>query len=178
MSAVKHGIFIGNRKTQPREYRIWSHMKRRCLDKDNPVYYRYGGRGISVRKEWLDFVNFYKDMGRCPEGLTLERINVDGDYCKENCKWASYLEQSNNRRNTFKITFNGHTKSSRDWERLFSLKRNILYHRIKIKKMPFELAVISKEIQSGFKGKNLAVEVDSNRFEKLISLIQEKGAVK
>ena len=77
----------------------WKAMVSRCTNPDSTGYSYYGGRGIAVCSGWLEsFENFYEDMGERPEGMTLDRIDVDGNYCKENCRWADWSTQMLNRR--------------------------------------------------------------------------------
>lgn len=79
-------------------YEIWSSMKKRCLNKNNEHYKDYGGRGITICDKWLKFENFFKDMGEVPKGLTLDRKNNNKGYYKNNCRWANWKQQANNRR--------------------------------------------------------------------------------
>lgn len=81
-------------------YTSWTAMKSRCLNPNDSSYHKYGGRGISVCDEWMVFVNFFRDMGDRPQGKTLDRINVNGNYEPSNCRWATNTEQSRNRRDS------------------------------------------------------------------------------
>jgi hypothetical protein len=106
-------------------------MSRRCLDPRHPRYRDYGARGVSVCSEWRVFRHFLRDMGDPPEGLTLERIDNDQGYSRENCKWATRAEQNSNRRSTRRLTLAGKTQPIRHWEIELGLSRGALNQRLR-----------------------------------------------
>lgn len=115
-------------------YVVWFDMKRRCFDERDPAYKNYGQRGISVCKEWREsfvcFKEWAENNGYRPQ-LTLERIDNNGNYHPDNCKWVTMKEQSNNRRNNINITFNGQTKTLKQWSESIGLGYNTLWQRWK-----------------------------------------------
>jgi hypothetical protein len=91
-------LWIGNKRKATPEYKAWQHMKSRCLNPMDANYHHYGGRGIKICNRWLKFDNFYEDMGKKPDNLTLDRTNNEGNYEFENCRWATRSQQMINRR--------------------------------------------------------------------------------
>lgn len=123
-----HGM--GNKRV----YRIWSLMKNRCLNANSVDYKRYGGRGIMVCKEWEKFENFWKDMKVSYEpNLTLDRIDNNKGYCKENCRWANKFVQNNNQRKNVFIEFKGEKLTVSQLMRKLNIYTNsgIYYSRLK-----------------------------------------------
>lgn len=116
--------------TDSPEYRSWCSMLTRCTNRASPNYHNYGGRGITVCERWYNFKNFFSDMGHMPAGQTLERINNEGPYCPENCRWASMAEQRRNKRTNRWITHDGQTLCLADWERRQGLVRGRLGRRL------------------------------------------------
>lgn len=100
----KHGHHVNGRPSKT--YKTWQDMISRCSNIKKHNYHRYGGRGITVCERWLIFVNFLQDMGVKPIGLTIERIDNDKGYYKENCRWATVKEQRLNQSTTFIVNFN------------------------------------------------------------------------
>ncbi len=134
---IKHGH--GRRSSQTRIWRAWKSMLQRCEAPNNRGYSRYGGRGISVCERWHDFSNFLADMGERPEGLTLDRINNDGNYEPGNCRWATIKEQSRNKSTNRFIEFNGERRCLTEWAEVLGIKTGTLQARLK--KWPIEQAL-------------------------------------
>jgi len=113
-----------------RAYRTWARIKSRCNNKKNKCYPDYGGRGITYDPRWEKFENFLEDMGEAPKGTSIDRIDNDGNYCKENCRWATSKEQNRNRRNTRYIKLNGVPKPLGEVAESARTKYRIVYQRI------------------------------------------------
>lgn len=115
------------------EYKTLYRCRSRCYNKKYPRYKDWGGRGIRVCQEWLDsFETFYKDMGPRPsEHHSLERIDNNKDYCKENCKWGTEEEQVDNKRNTIRIELNGITKTLSRWAKDLGVNKKSLDRKYK-----------------------------------------------
>ena len=120
----------GMRRT--RVYKIWTGMKERCQRLKSAAYENYGGRGIKVCARWQEFEAFYDDMGDPPsEQHTLDRKDNDGDYEPGNCRWATEIEQHNNRSDNRMLTFQGKTQSMMDWVRETGLPKSTIQKRLK-----------------------------------------------
>ena len=122
---IKHG------KSRNNIYRIWFGIKERCLNKKRHEYYYYGGRGITICDEWLNFENFYRDMGERPsENHSVDRVDNSKGYCKENCRWATKKEQMNNTRKSKIVEYKGVSKTIAEWEDHLSIRKGTLRTRI------------------------------------------------
>ena len=120
--------------SRSRIYRTYSNMIRRCTNPIEIEYENYGGRGIKVCDEWTnDFMNFYNwaIANGYTDKLTIDRIDNDGNYCPENCKWSTYKEQCRNKSNNRIICINGIEKTLVEWSELSGIDRTTIYRRIK-----------------------------------------------
>lgn len=123
---------VTHRKSKHPLYRIWSDMKQRCFNKKNAFYQSYGGRGITVCERWMKFENFYEDMiDGYMQGMQIGRIDNDGWYSKENCRWETAKQQQRNKSNTAYVdTPKGRMKLAEAAE-MYGLSRDCISHRIK-----------------------------------------------
>jgi len=116
-------------------YKSWINMKSRCYAKSDKKYRIYGGRGIKVCDRWkYSFENFLADMGVKPEEFTIDRINSNGDYEPENCRWADIFTQNNNKTNINYVILNGERMGQAQASRILKIHRSAISHRARIKK--------------------------------------------
>lgn len=125
---TKHGH--GKRGEESKTYGSWKGMIERCLNPNRPDYHCYGGRGITIYQRWRKFENFLEDMGEAPEGYQIDRIDNDGNYCKENCKWSTRKEQNRNRRDNTLLTYDGKTQCLAALAEELDINYNTLCSRI------------------------------------------------
>jgi hypothetical protein len=123
-----------------RLFKIWQGMKRRCLNKKADKYLRWGGRGIKICDDWFDFEKFYiwAINNGYKNNLTLDRKNVNGDYCPQNCRWVTAQEQARNRTNNRYLTVNGETKLIVEWAEINDINESTIRHRIASGRNPEE----------------------------------------
>lgn len=125
MRRERHG------KAHTSTYTVWSMMKQRCYNPAHKAYARYGGRGIVVCDRWRNsFAAFLADMGERPGDLTLDRINNDGPYAPENCRWATRIQQGRNMRNNRRIEIDGRSELLIEVVERLSLRSNLVYQRL------------------------------------------------
>lgn len=126
----KHGHC--SRLKPTRVWMCWRNMLSRCLNTKNREYNNYGGRGITVCDSWRDsFAAFLADMGDCPTARhTIERIDNNASYCKENCKWATPAEQNRNKRTNHFLSLNGVTRTLVDWAAIIGIRHATLRERL------------------------------------------------
>jgi hypothetical protein len=123
--STKHGMAAAHRI----EYNVWKDMMGRCNNPKNCNYHRYGQRGIEVAAEWHDPRNFYRDMGPKPEGMSIDRIDDNGNYEPVNCRWANRITQQNNKRDTTYVEYEGVTLGLAQWARILNINYDTLRNR-------------------------------------------------
>jgi hypothetical protein len=113
-------------------------MRRRCHTPDDAQFHYYGGRGITVCERWHVFENFLADMGECPPGHSIERIDNDGNYEPGNCRWIKRERQMNNTRRSVWIEWRGKRQTSTDWAHEFGVHPMRFRYLQKIRGLPME----------------------------------------
>ena len=120
--------------SRTRLYRIFQSIKARCYYTKHQQYHNYGGRGIKICDEWLNDFNKFRDWAMdngYSEELTIDRIDVNGDYEPDNCRWATHKQQSNNRRDNHIIEFNGESHTVTEWADITGINEATMFNRIK-----------------------------------------------
>lgn len=132
--------------TKTRTWKTWDTMLQRCENPKAADYERYGGRGIKIAAEWHEFMRFLSDMGERPNGTTLDRIDVNGNYQPGNCKWSTPSQQQRNRGDAVTATVDGVTKSIWDWADISGIPGGVIQWRLNKGWAP--AAAVSKPVRS------------------------------
>lgn len=119
-------------ETNTRIHKTWSSMHERCERKSHEHFDCYGGRGIKICEEWDKYEKFreWALNNGYKENLTLDRIDVNGDYCPENCRWSDWATQQNNKRNNHNLTYRGQTKTIAEWSRVTGINKTTIRARL------------------------------------------------
>jgi hypothetical protein len=126
--------------TGSKAYQVWVDMMARCYRPSCKAYANYGARGITVCADWHDVRRFLSDMGEPPAGLKIDRIDNDGPYSPENCRWTTHQRNCNNRRNTVMVEHKGRSQPLADWARELGINQSTLYYRVVVNGWPTERA--------------------------------------
>jgi hypothetical protein len=127
-------IYAQHGMSNNKVYNVWRQMRQRCSNKNNKYYYIYGGKGVRVCDAWEnDFICFYKwaMANGYKKGLTLDRIETDGNYEPNNCRWVDVKANSNNKNNNLALTINGETKTLKQWAEHYGVDYANVYYRYK-----------------------------------------------
>lgn len=149
----------GKSKTT-RLYNVWKGMRQRCNNINSSAYHNYGGRGIRICPAWNDFQEFYEwaihngyDDNEQAKYCSIERVDVNGDYCPENCKWVTRKQQANNTRRNHHLTFNGQTRTISEWEDVTGIPQKVIWNRIEKCNWTVDKA-LTEEVRSRGCGRN------------------------
>ena len=150
------------------EYRSWLNMKARCCNPNHKGYSDYGGRGIAVCDRWLNLENFLADMGIKPTPKhSIDRINNDGDYSPDNCKWSDSKDQANNRRSNRLITIDDVTLTIAQWAKKMGFGRNVIWDRLEAGWSDYDAVITSVHT-----GKLITIGNDTRT---IVQWTEEKG---
>lgn len=173
---LKHGD--ARKGAESKEYDAWIHAKQRCLNPRNAAFDNYGGRGIEICQRWIDsFENFLEDMGRCPPGLTLDRWpNNDGNYEPGNCRWATRLQQAQNRRarkDSTAISFEGRTQTLAQWVRETGISAPTISRRLK-DNWPADILFKPPKTTLTFSGRTMSVSEWATALNRNINTLRRR----
>ena len=132
--------------SRTRLHNIWLNMKGRCTNPNHPRYHHYGGRGITVCAEWSNSFAAFRDWALdngYRDDLSIDRINNDGNYCPENCRFTNLIQQANNKSNNYHITYNGRTQTINEWAREFGISVKTLRSRLERSKWSIKDALLT-----------------------------------
>lgn len=129
----KHGLYKDSSGKKSRLYHIWEDMKNRCLNTKNKRYHNYGGKGVIIFPSWMEYLPFHNWAinNGYESHLTIDRVDVDGNYEPSNCRWATQKTQANNRSNNIVIEFKGQKLTRQQWSDKLGFKKHVLKNRIK-----------------------------------------------
>ena len=145
LRSYKHGH--SRKHAETRTYKAWQRMFQRCTNPNNPDYKYYGGRGIKISELWINsFENFLIDMGECPKGLSLDRIDNNGNYEPGNCRWSTWMNQQNNRRSNIRIWFAGTYYTMSQLCKELNLNYDRFHHLYRVKNLSLEEILLTKNI--------------------------------
>ena len=168
----------GQKRKDMKEYRIWKAMKTRVSNPNTKCADSYVNKGIKCCEQWLNsFEQFYKDMGPCPEGYSIDRIDNNGDYTPENCRWASSKEQADNRGEFNKVfEHNGEAHVLKDWAKILGIKYTTLYQRIYRSNLSFEQAIQQNPFEHTviYKGERKSLKELCNQYNMEYSVVYNR----
>jgi len=161
-------------------YQCWLDMKQRCYNTNSQRYPTHGARGISVCTEWKNsYQTFLKDMGEKPAGLTLDRKDNNGNYNKENCRWATPKEQANNRSTCIYVEYNGTTKTVQQWAQEIGITHSSLMKRLRnwpiekaLSKESFSSEIVDEETKKEILDLLKTTELSQEKLAKLYGITQ------
>jgi len=127
---ISRSKFTTHGKTDTRTYRIWCAMKTRTTNKNDPAYKNYGGRGIKLCPKWNTFSNFLRDMGVCPAGKEIDRIDNDKGYSPGNCRWTTRKQNQNNKRSNRFLECRGKRQTLMQWANERKVNESLIRSRL------------------------------------------------
>ena len=132
LDAISTAQTVHGESHQTPEYQTWCSIRQRCFNKNSADYPDYGGRGITVCLRWSNYENFLEDMGRRPQGCSINRIDNDGDYTPQNCEWSDKYQQARNRRSNKYIVYLGMRMTATEAAKRAGIKKGTLLRRIRV----------------------------------------------